>query len=266
MAKPRSRALASGGDFLPGWLVGGAPGARRRGGIHWWGLALPSVILLLLLAGCTKAFKAAEPTQRNGEARVLLMPVEIELAELTAGGLVEPRADWTRAARAHISQVLDEELGRRQALMIPYTPPLGQAAREHHHQQLIKLHRAVAAAILQHKFDPELRLPTKDNLFDWTLGEGAADLAQDIGADYALFLYIQDTYASQERQLISLALSVLYLFPMQPGSLQVGFASLVDLRDGRIVWFNRLASLSGDLRSLPAARVAVEGLLHELPL
>jgi hypothetical protein len=51
-----------------------------------------------------------------------------------------------------------------------------------------------------------------------------------------------------------------------PGGQQLGFASLVDLRTGDVVWFNRLASTVGDLRKEESAHTAIENLLSEIPL
>jgi hypothetical protein len=50
------------------------------------------------------------------------------------------------------------------------------------------------------------------------------------------------------------------------GGMQLGFASLVDLQTGQIVWFNRLMSEVGDLRTPEAAQNAIEELLANLPL
>jgi hypothetical protein len=45
----------------------------------------------------------------------------------------------------------------------------------------------------------------------------------------------------------------------------VGFASLVDLETGNVVWFNRLARAAGDLRTEPAARETIQTLIAGLP-
>ena len=47
---------------------------------------------------------------------------------------------------------------------------------------------------------------------------------------------------------------------------QVGFASLVDLNDGRVVWFNLLNSATGDVRNAEGAKAAVAMLLDGVPL
>jgi hypothetical protein len=48
-----------------------------------------------------------------------------------------------------------------------------------------------------------------------------------------------------------------------PGGAQVGFASMVDLKTGDIVWFNRLARSRGDLRTPEAAAETVDALVSD---
>jgi hypothetical protein len=47
------------------------------------------------------------------------------------------------------------------------------------------------------------------------------------------------------------------------GGTQVGFASVVDLRTGDIVWFNRLLRPQGDLRTPEAAAETVRALVSD---
>jgi hypothetical protein len=48
-----------------------------------------------------------------------------------------------------------------------------------------------------------------------------------------------------------------------PGGSQVGFASVVDLKTGDIVWFNRLIRPQGDLRTPAAAAETVKALVSD---
>ena len=109
-----------------------------------------------------------------------------------------------------------------------------------------------------------MRLPTKQQRLDWSLGsESVQALRERTGADYALFTWIRDSYASTERKLAILAMALMGSFML--GGEQVGYASLVDLRTGRIVWFNELSRMSGDLREPQAAAETVEALLKGFP-
>ena len=51
-----------------------------------------------------------------------------------------------------------------------------------------------------------------------------------------------------------------------PGGVHYAFASLVDLKTGDIVWFNRLVDTQADLRDASPAQSAVKKLLADVPL
>jgi hypothetical protein len=50
------------------------------------------------------------------------------------------------------------------------------------------------------------------------------------------------------------------------GGIQAGYASLVDLKTGQILWFNRMVNASGDLREEDVAQKSVENLLDKFPV
>ena len=88
-------------------------------------------------------------------------------------------------------------------------------------------------------------------------------LRDKYGSDYALFVFLRDSYVSAGRvavQIFAAAFGVGI-----SGGTQVGFASLVDLKTGDVVWFNRLVSTSGDLRTADAAEKTISGLLENFP-
>lgn len=225
----------------------------------------------LLISACaqTIALDRGEAfTPRSATPRVLLMPADIELSELSAGGIAFPKAEWTEAAKGHVSQALDEFLKLRNATLVAYEAPPDLSPEAHRQGQIIKLHGAVGNAVLAHKFNPASALPTTRDKFDYTLGEGVRVLGgatgDPQGADYALFVYIRDSYASGERVAVMIFGALLGVG--LPGGVQVGFASLVDLESGDIVWFNRLVSGVGDLRTAEPARKTIENLLSDFPL
>ena len=229
-----------------------------------------SMVLSLGLAvsACaqTIAFNRAKDfTPSSPNPRVLLMPADIELSELSAGGIPFPKAEWTNAATAHIAVAIKDFMAVRNAETLAYTAPQEGTPEAHRQGQIIKLHGAVGNAVLVHKFSPGLTLPTVKDRFDYTLGAGVRALTgggQD--ADYALFVYLRDSYASSERAAVMIF--GLLLGVAVPGGIQVGFASLVDLETGDIVWFNRLVNPGGDLRTAEPARKTVENLFADFPL
>lgn len=234
----------------------------------------PKLALLfigIILSGCaqTTAFYRSESVRpRTSEVRVLLLPPDIELSELTAGGLLEPNAEWTAAAIAHVTTALKQELREKNASIVAYQPPPKGSAKEHSYNQLLKLHGAVGRTILTHHYPSEglvsFELPSKQGKFDWSLGRDVNVLREEYDTDYALFIYLRDSYATAGR--VVLIVAAAFLGIGVPAGQQVGFASLVDLQSGDILWFNRLISPVGDLRTAEPARKGVKNLLADLPL
>jgi len=224
------------------------------------------VIALILLCVPLCACDAASPRLADsttiswsGEKRVVLATPDIELSELTAGGVNAPRADWTGSAIAFTRKGVADKLASRGVSVVE--ADTGASVRE---SQIVKLNSAVGQAILLHLYYSPIKLPQKGDALDWTLGPGVAVLREKYGGDYALFIHLRDSYSSTGRQAL-MGVSALLLIPV-PGGFQSGFASLVDLRTGRIVWFNRVLSVNGDLRNSDDARDTVGELLQGLPL
>jgi hypothetical protein len=220
----------------------------------------------VLLGGCvtvTTLRSTAAPAP-VASSSVLLMKPDVQLYELTAGGLEEPNAQWTAQGLANIKAAVSRELRERNVSLVPYQAPQNDPERERAHRQLLKLHEAVGATIIAHNYNEALKLPTKGNIFDYSLGRGTSVLRDDFGADYALFTYLHDSYASGGRVAAIMAMAVLGVG--LPGGVQRGFASLVDLRTGTVTWFNVLVSGTGDVRTAEPAEAAVASLLAELPL
>jgi len=83
------------------------------------------------------------------------------------------------------------------------------------------------------------------------------------GARYALFVWVRDSYASAERKVAMVALALLGVGV--GGGAQFGYATLVDLDSGQVMWFNRLARASGDLREDKPAAESMDVLLSGFP-
>ena len=227
---------------------------------------LMSVVLLgLWVAACqtTTTHKPTNAVTQIGGATVVVMPFDVELSELTAGGLNEPRADWTQQAEGNLKRLLNDRLGNYSVKVIQAEDLAKDDALISAEKRVIRFHSVVGGNILQHKFMPLNQLPTKKDRFDWTLGEKVELLRSNYDADYALFLFVRDSYSSAGRAAV-IAFGALLGVGIQGGQ-QVGYASLVDLNSGKIEWFNFLHSSTGDLRKEEGAVKAVEGLLSDFP-
>ena len=228
-----------------------------------------SLILFILVAGglggCASTTEFSSVTGLTPDEtglETVLMPLDVELSLLTAGGMREPKADWTQAAKEHMLTAIKAQLGETGSELIIYSEddendPLFQKLAG-----IERLHSAVGQSILIHEF--EMPLPSKKDTFSWTLGPDVQIIRERYDADYALFIYLRDSYSTAGRVLLQAAVAALAGI-MLDGGQQMGFASLVDLRNGNIVWFNRLLSLTGDVRNAEPAAGTVSLLLNELP-
>jgi len=220
------------------------------------------VFIFLLISGCATTQSAQQIDQLESireNPRVVLMPPDIRYYLLTAGGVAEPNAEWTDAARQNFSVAIKD-----------YAASIGTDLKlidvNNLSQQEIQyetLHSAVGLTILQNHFGM-LKLPAKGGAFDWSLGPDIKSIGEEHDADYALFVYYRDYQASGGRVAFAI-LAAAAGSAVNTGS-ESGFASLVDLRDGEIVWFNVVNAGSGELRDENGAAAAVKTLFKDIPV
>lgn len=190
--------------------------------------------------------------------RILLMPPDIRYYLLTAGGVPEPNAEWTDAAQANFA-----------AAVVNYAASIGSDLKVLDQDNMSpleieyeELHSAVGFTILSNYFG-YAKLPSKAGQFDWTLGPDISRLADEHDADYALFSYYRDYQASGGR--VAFAILAAAAGAATSVGSESGFASLVDLRTGDVVWFNVVSAGSGELRNEDGAAAAVNTLFRDLP-
>lgn len=227
------------------------------------------IISLVLLAFAASA--CVTPNHRtidvlgasNSGRSILLMPIDVELSELSASGFPVQNAAWTAAAHEHMTASLQSFMSTRSATLTAFIPSEEDETPTSDVSQLQKLHAAVGGSIQVHFQAANFRLPHKNDQFDWTLGPKVSILSSDSDVDYALFIWVRDSYASAGRVAVMAVAAVLGV-GLQGGT-QNGFATLVDMKSGEIVWFNSLFRGAGDLRTLEAAKATVELLLANFP-
>lgn len=220
--------------------------------------------LVALVAGCATPVQRQTVEIRREPGKtptIVLMPIDVELAQVTAGGILEPHAEWTEAALKHMRGALEAEASSHKVKLVDYHPERGSEEDRQTSLDLVKLHRAVGGAVILHQYQPGLALPSKEGKFDWSLGPSVAAISRSHEADYALFLFVRDSYATSGR--VAVIVIAALMGAGVPGGSQVGFASVVDLRTGDIVWFNRLARAAGDLRTPEAAAETVRALVSD---
>ena len=217
------------------------------------------------LAGTKAVTASGYALPKDKPVTIVLMRPDTEVGELAAGGLPQPNADWTRAARDNLAEALkadaadrkielrfvDEQAGSGTQLVADYTA----------------LHQAVADAIIAHKYYGA-KLPTKKDKFDWTMGPGAQKLGDLSGGNYALFLFTRDNFASAGRkgmQVAGMLGCIVGFCVIVTGGQHVAYASLVELSSGNVVWFNVLRGSKGDVREKDGAKGMVNAIMASMP-
>ena len=80
-------------------------------------------------------------------AKVAIMPTDIELFSISAGGVFEPKADWTESASKHFRDALKQ---KNQALGLSAVELAQKDADEA--DEVNSLHGAIARSIAMHHF------------------------------------------------------------------------------------------------------------------
>ena len=220
-------------------------------------------ILTSSLAACVTTHHRAKERLARADSKaptILVLPVDAELTELSFGGFPTPRQDWTAAAREHMNTALRKSLDEKTISVVFHTGDIEDDSTA----KIMRLHAAVGHSIMRHQYDGPEKLPTKADAFDWSLGPGVQELSRRTNADYMLVVHVRDSYSGPGRVAAQLIVAAVFGVGLQ-GGMQVGFASLVDLRTGQVVWFNRLLRGAGDLRTEEPARESVNALLTGLP-
>ncbi|WP_301076469.1 hypothetical protein [Sphingomonas sp.] len=198
---------------------------------------------------------------------ILVMRPTVQVGAQSTGGMFEPNGDWTDKSRKNIDSALariQTKLGNR---VVVAPEAFGEDARLT--EEYAALFAAVSRSVINYQFFKGNRLPTKKrdnkaNIFDWSLGSGVSSLPGAKDADYALFIYNKDAYGSTGRKLLQ---AVALLGPgiaVKSGE-HAGYAGLVDLKSGDILWLNADGAMGGDVRTAEGAEKRVSQLLEEFP-
>ena len=218
--------------------------------------------LLFFIYGCSSINTEPKYTINVFEEdnpKILLMPIDIEICELTLAGMCEPKASWTTTSKENIILSFKEFLSKRNASLNDYN----KQNESEDLIQIIKLHTQMGQEIINNEYGA-LKLPTKEE-FNWSLGKKIKLLKNEYKTDYAIFIFFRDQYSSTKRVIYNIVTAVLFPGIIPIGGSQLAFASLVNLNDGQITWFNGYYRSFGDVRDLEKAKDTVNVLFEDFP-
>ncbi|WP_296536246.1 hypothetical protein [Rhizorhabdus sp.] len=202
-------------------------------------------------------------TLAPGSARIVLMRPSIRVGEQSTGGMFEPNADWTDQAKENLGRAIAAAQSGLGNAIVSYEEAASvDSGRVAEYRALFS---TVVDSVIVYQFFVGNRLETKKRKgsFEWTLGPDIAKLPGLQNADYALFVTVEDHYGSTGRK-------VAQLFAAMAGvgmtsGVHKGFAGLVDLKTGDLVWLNADLQMGGDVRTTEGAQRRVSQLFEGFP-
>jgi hypothetical protein len=200
------------------------------------------VLIALLLAftagGCATAFKTS-PTypQAIKEIRTIaVLPPDVDVYKVTAGGVTEKIDEWSEEAKANIKEALKTHLSQRHDFEIKF---IEEDWLKQNHKDVWtanrELYYVVSLSALIHAYTGPEQFPSKKKYFQYTLGEDLKSLAQAVEADAVFFIYgadYEDTGGRVAFKIFAAVLTGTVLY--NPCMLTMG---LVNGKTGDMEWF-----------------------------
>lgn len=214
------------------------------------------------------AYSAANPAlatlpQNERPKKILLLPPQMFVGEITAGGVVQKQDDWARQSSENLltaTESVFRDSGHFQAIRLPALDTSAEEIIENH----IGLYDRLALAIYIYGRGQDSAWKHRHNAWDYTLGEGLAFLREKTGADTALIYIGTDLISTSGRKAaftVGLLLGV--AIPMGQSFITVGLA---DLKTGDIRWMSYDQSMSLDSREPAEAEKLVRDFFKDYPL
>ncbi len=232
------------------------------------------LVLCLLAGGPAHAQNYIVPNEKSATKQgfafpkdapvsIVLFRPDIHVSEQTAGGLDEPKPEWANMARTQLSASIAKMQAASGFKLVPLPDENGAASSGL--DNYLSLFRAVVNSAMSYQLFPDSRLPTKSASFNWTLGPEAKALLPAIRADFGLFISTTDSYPSPERLKMEALRGDTPNIMASGGRSHIGYAALVDLRSGDIVWINTNVKMRGVVHTSDGADLRVSQLLRSFP-
>jgi hypothetical protein len=243
----------------------------HHGGIRVAALAA----VVLLLAGCVSTpewyrryqqpYRAHPELDRRARTvrTIGLLPPDIKIYELSAGGVAELRDEWSAAGRDAVVQGLTETFSGRGITMKPLAIDKDQQRAV---EDVTVLYRAVSSSIIEHTYK-QYPFQTKLEHFEYSVGSLDA-LLQKTQADAVVIVYGVDEISTNGRKAlrgVGLVLGAVTGQPVVSSGMTALNIALVD-RSGAVLWY-KIAGDSGgfDLRDGKSAKAFVQRLVADFP-
>jgi hypothetical protein len=208
--------------------------------------------------------KAGQPMPR----KMLLLPPDIRVHEVSAGGVVEKVDEWTDRANGHATKAA-REIGASGSLFDAREGPDLASGDKEVLDQHMALYELVAISADFSRSGPFAPWRERAQSFDYTLGPGLKELADRSDVDAALIIIGSDYISSAGRKaqmaLGMLAAALMGVAVIPQGGISYVSVGVVDLRSGDLLWFSTNRGPQNDLREESQVQNILQRLFSEYP-
>lgn len=166
--------------------------------------------------------------------KVVILPVNIEVVEVTAGGVEEKVPDWSKEAGQSVFKALSAAINKQGLKQMAAPQFSGDSAANL--DENLALYKLVVNTASQLGWKQKIRH------FDYSIGPGLREVATKTGADVAFMVYGRDYASTAGRKARAVAgrIPIVNIFTGPPPTLGNSYIHIgvVDLRNGDLLWMN----------------------------
>jgi hypothetical protein len=228
------------------------------------------LVLLALLCASVPAFAQYRHAAFNSESpptlpkKVLVIPAEVRVQEISAGGVMTRVPELTVKASANLSESTRRYLINKKSLEASADlPALTDMEKDQLDDYLATFYMVSLSAFNTTQYGGSAWEHKRRN-FDYSLGRGLAFLKDKTGADAALMIVGDDVVTTGGRKAAAVIGALVGV--VVPMGRSVVYACMVDLTTGDLLWINSALSGSKDLSNESSAASMVADILAPYPL
>jgi hypothetical protein len=214
-----------------------------------WFVVAVWCLAAILATPAQAAMSAISPVLRQNldarPKRIVLLPPQVFVFELSAGGVPTRMADWEALARDNLAATATRLAESGHLFELVPAPPL-TAEEAEQLEAHIGLYDRVAQSVFVYGRGEQSAWAHKKYEFDYTVGPGLAFLRERTGADAALIVLGSDFISSGGRKAAFVAgLALGIIMPLGQSFVTAG---VVDLASGDVRWMSFDSSSRIDTR------------------
>ena len=196
---------------------------------------------------------------RTAPKKVVVLPVDVRVYEMSVAGSIDEMGDWTAEANANAAESVRELATETGKFEVYDMSNLTQ-------EELDLLNEYVA---LYDRIQSNIRFLGGDvwrdkyEHFDYSVGEGLGFLKEKTGADAAILVSGQDVVSSSGRK-AAIVFAAVVGVGLQAGHAYIS-TGVIDLEQGDLLWFDNDYSGTTGLREKGEVKGMLGGLMENYP-